>query len=267
MPQWRKLYVKTTESLDINDMPDDFTRLMWVLLPLGLDREGRGLDNLSWIKAKIFPLRIDVTLEMIKTSFNWFERRGMVQRYEVEGRKYFMIPTWHNYQGSTDKEAPSSIPEPVEFQSNSRPTPDLLQSKSVLDVDSDVDVDSDKDINAANAAPVDRYPLTAGQREFLTAFGAKRFKTTIQKDSVLEAEKKYGTKVLEEYVIWAAKKGLSLGDAVGAIDRTLPNWGKPKAGKNGSGPPEEFNAARRKQGEAAAEIERQRAALKAKGVQ
>ena len=32
MPLYRKFWVKTTESQDINDMPDDFTRLLWVLL-------------------------------------------------------------------------------------------------------------------------------------------------------------------------------------------------------------------------------------------
>jgi len=52
MPQWRKFYVKTVDSLDINDMPDDFTRLLWILLPLGLDCEGRGIDNPAWINPK-----------------------------------------------------------------------------------------------------------------------------------------------------------------------------------------------------------------------
>ena len=61
MPRYRKLHVKTVESLDINDMPDDFTRLMWVLLPLGLCREGRGIDNPAWIKSKLFPMRLDVS--------------------------------------------------------------------------------------------------------------------------------------------------------------------------------------------------------------
>lgn len=42
MPKYRKLWIKTVESHDINEMPDDFTRLLWVLLPLGLDSEGRG---------------------------------------------------------------------------------------------------------------------------------------------------------------------------------------------------------------------------------
>ena len=32
MPQWRKLHVRTIDSVDVNDMPDDFTRLLWVLL-------------------------------------------------------------------------------------------------------------------------------------------------------------------------------------------------------------------------------------------
>ena len=34
MPRYRKLHTKTLESLDINDMPDDFCRLFWTLLPL-----------------------------------------------------------------------------------------------------------------------------------------------------------------------------------------------------------------------------------------
>ncbi len=34
MPQWRKLHVKATESLDIHEMPDDFTRLLWVMLDI-----------------------------------------------------------------------------------------------------------------------------------------------------------------------------------------------------------------------------------------
>jgi len=68
MPRYRKLHVKTLESLDMNDMPDDFTRLMWVLLPLALCREGRGVHHAAWLKSKLFPLRFDVTEEMVEAS-------------------------------------------------------------------------------------------------------------------------------------------------------------------------------------------------------
>lgn len=36
MPQWRKLHTKSLDSLDINDMPDDFCRVLWLMLPLAL---------------------------------------------------------------------------------------------------------------------------------------------------------------------------------------------------------------------------------------
>jgi hypothetical protein len=130
MPTYRKLHTKTVESLDLNDMPDDFTRLLWVLLPLALCREGRGLDNPSWIRAKIFPLRQDVTQEQIEAAFDWYADRGMIRRYVVESRAYFYVPTFHKYQGTTAKEADTDYPAPPVVQVDSRPTPDLLPTNS-----------------------------------------------------------------------------------------------------------------------------------------
>jgi DnaD/phage-associated family protein len=142
MPRWRKLHVKATESLDINDMPDDFHRLLWVLLPLGLDREGRGLDNPAWIKAKIMPLRVDVTPADISAAMDWYERRGMVVRYQVETRAYFMVPTFGHYQGNTTREAESEYPAP---------TPELMQNScnghAELVQNSGSDSDTDADTN------------------------------------------------------------------------------------------------------------------------
>jgi len=121
MPKYRKLYVKTTESLDINDMPNDTYRLLWVLLPLGLCREGRGIDNQAWIKAKIMPLRQDITEEAIGEMMDWFTDRKMIVRYEVKSRRYFYIPTFHDYQGNTTREAESNYPSPDNsLKSNSR---------------------------------------------------------------------------------------------------------------------------------------------------
>lgn len=145
MPTWRKLHVKAVESLDINDMPDDFHRLLWVMLPLGLDRDGRGLDNPAWVKAKIMPLRVDVTPDMIGEAMDWYESRGMIERYQVESRSYFWVPSFLKYQGSTLKERKSEYPDPPELvQSKSRPTPELVQSKSVTDSDADADADAER---------------------------------------------------------------------------------------------------------------------------
>lgn len=125
MPQYRKLYVKSTESQDINDMPDDFTRLMWILLPLALCRKGRGVDNPFWLRSKLFPLRDDVTQEQLESAMNWYYLREMIDRYEVEGRAYFQVRNWHKYQGNTTKEADSIYPE-----NPSRVSQELVQSNA-----------------------------------------------------------------------------------------------------------------------------------------
>jgi len=202
MAQWRKLYVKTTESLDINDMPDDFTRLLWVMLPLKLCRDGRGMDSPAWIRSSIFPLRDDVTLDMVSSAMDWYANHGMIVRYEVNGRRYFYVPTWERYQGDTSKEAESiypappapaepapdvfapikptsNVPAPAEstpellqsysrvtpelLQSNSRATPELLQSYSSTDVDVDVDADTDAKTDTDADANAEKEKDSAGK--------------------------------------------------------------------------------------------------------
>lgn len=151
MPTWRKLHTKTIDSLDVNEMPDDFHRLAWALLPLILDAEGRGLDDGSWLKSKLFPLRRDVTISQVEQVMDWWGERGMVERYEVDGRRYFQVPTFHEYQGKTDREATSVIPEPVKRgrKTNSRPTHESVTSRS----SSDVDVDAEERKHAGEEPP------------------------------------------------------------------------------------------------------------------
>lgn len=132
MAQYRALHTKITQSFDFNEMPDDFTRLMWALMPLALDSEGRGIYNSSWIRSRLFPLREDVTVKQLMDAMEWYQSRGMIIRYDIEGRSYFYSPTFKSYQRGLDKEAKSVLPAPELVESYSRPTPELLQSNSCL---------------------------------------------------------------------------------------------------------------------------------------
>ena len=133
MPQWRKFHTKTTDSMDFNDMPDDFTRLMWCLLPLKCCREGRGIDMPQWIKAQLFPLRSDVALEQIENAMRQYHELGMIERYCVNGRPYYEIVNWHIYQ-STDREAKSPYPQ---IDKNA------VKKRKDLDLEVDLDIDID----------------------------------------------------------------------------------------------------------------------------
>ena len=55
MPKYRNIHTRIADSFDFNEMPDDFSRLLWVMLFVVLDSEGRGYDTPKWIQAKAFP--------------------------------------------------------------------------------------------------------------------------------------------------------------------------------------------------------------------
>lgn len=114
-PTYRQLHTKTLDSYDFNEMPDDFTRVVWLLLPLISDSEGRGIYNPTWIKSKMFPIRSDVNSDQLQKCFEWFSEREMIKIYKVQGREYYYISKWKHYQRGTEKEAKSLLPCPPEL--------------------------------------------------------------------------------------------------------------------------------------------------------
>ena len=132
MPKYRQLPYKILDSYDFNDMPDDQCRLFWVLLPLVLDCEGRGVDNPAWLRSRVYPLREDIELNKIAEWMDWLGEHGLITRYEVDGRKFFYATKFKTYQSGTDKEARSTIPAPPDLlQSNSGVTPDLVRVNTI----------------------------------------------------------------------------------------------------------------------------------------
>lgn len=125
-PKYRQIPTKTPESFDFNEMPTDFARLFWLMLPICLDREGRGVDSVQWLRSKLFPIREDDISELIAETLDWLEARKMIVRYQVDGRRYFYSVNFKKYQSGTDKEAPSYLPAPPEIP----PTPEPVRSQS-----------------------------------------------------------------------------------------------------------------------------------------
>lgn len=128
MPLYRKLHTKIIDSFDFAEMPDDFCRVFWMLLIVVADSEGRAIDSPSWVRSKMFPLREDVQDGQIERALSWLAGRGMIQRYEAGGRKYFSVCNFKKYQTGTEKEAKSVLPSPEQKDNYSEPTQELVQS-------------------------------------------------------------------------------------------------------------------------------------------
>jgi len=166
MPKYRKLHACTLDSLDLAAMPDDFTRLMWLMFPLILSRDGTTLDHPHYLRSKLFPLRSDVSEEMISAALDWFIERGMVKRYKADERGYLYFPTFSKYQGDTKREAESTFPPPPaelvnpDCTTNSRPThePVTTNSRSQVDAQVDAQVEVDADARAHEQRAPDPPP-------------------------------------------------------------------------------------------------------------
>lgn len=130
MPKYRALYVKIIDSFDFNEMPDDFTRVTWMLLTLIVDSAGRGIDSPAWIRSKMYPLREDVTLKDIEEAQNWYANRGMIARYEADGKRYFEIINFTKYQLHLEREAKSNLPANPSLKSNSGVTQEKEKSNA-----------------------------------------------------------------------------------------------------------------------------------------
>lgn len=77
---------------------------LWTLA----DREGRLEDRPKLIKAEIFPYT-DISVEAF---LKVLDDKAFIVRYEVNGKKYIQIRSWHKHQKPHLKEAPSTYPAP-----------------------------------------------------------------------------------------------------------------------------------------------------------
>lgn len=85
----------------------------WVLLWTHLDDDGRGPDNAKLWKGKLYSLSDDVTSDRVERDLAELSARGLLIRYEAEGRRWLTAKpeAWKKYQ-RPQKPTPSKLPAP-----------------------------------------------------------------------------------------------------------------------------------------------------------
>lgn len=77
------------------------------------DDDGRGVDEPRLLKAAIWPLDDEITLESIEGFQAELERAGLIERYEHDARPYFAVVNFAKHQ-HPQKPTPSKLPGPQE---------------------------------------------------------------------------------------------------------------------------------------------------------
>lgn len=62
------------------------------------DDNGRAVWNPRLVKAAICPLDDDVTIDVLRSEMAELERVGAVCIYEIDGKSYLHVPSWHEHQ-------------------------------------------------------------------------------------------------------------------------------------------------------------------------
>ncbi len=251
MPMYRNIHTKTPDSEDINDMPDDFTRLFYIMFFIILDSAGRGYDKPAWLKSKAFPLREDVTYEMINGAMDWFEKRGMIYRYEVNGKKCFWDPKFQSHQHGLNKEGKSVIPAPTpeQVKSWSGVTPEQVESnsapKTYTNTTTKTNTRTDSDSKTGVVEPIENHPdLPSPEPDFFenlqefesdkpteAALLTRPQQTKIWNSALGEIQKEMPRADFEAYI-----RPLKLGNMVGnqlkvlAMNTPTRDWVRKRAG-------------------------------------
>jgi len=100
----RKLYV--TDEMGLDDALTDIAQcdlsaaLMWPWVIPYLDDWGRGEANPRRIKGKIFPNFSAVSFETVEVMLQLFAQQGLINLYEVAGKRYMAVEheKWFRFQ-------------------------------------------------------------------------------------------------------------------------------------------------------------------------
>jgi hypothetical protein len=173
------------------------------------DDEGRAKANPKLLKAALYPVHDDITVEMIMADLAEMEAAGLVMRYSVAGASYLTVPSWHRWQ-KPQRPSPSRLPQPPRRGHSAR-VPRVLREPSGTHPRAlhagEGDRSKEKEIgegtgeeSAASADAVREdferawvhYPRKKEKPDALAAYRATR-KRRVSAADLLTATKNYGT--------------------------------------------------------------------------
>lgn len=108
----------------------DFEKLLFIGLWTYADDEGRGAENARLIRAELFPLRDDLTTEMITDALEHLATVGVITRYEVHNKRFFFVAGWDEHQ-RINRPKKSVLPGPE--NGTVLPTQTAFTDASVID--------------------------------------------------------------------------------------------------------------------------------------
>lgn len=152
--------ITTSDSLNQVSIEAEATFLRLVTL---CDDHGRYDGRPRVLRAHLYPLRDEVTLDLLSGWLHELHAQGCIEFYEVDGKPYVFLPAWKKFQRLRDSKAKWPDPEGNVAPCASPPQPAASRGESRPEVEVEVEVEGTY-VAAASAAteavnPVVKEPL------------------------------------------------------------------------------------------------------------
>lgn len=106
----RSIHYDAFKSSKLARLSAEAERTWWRIQCL-CDDDGRAEDDVEVICGVVFPKRRDFTPEDVDAWLEELHEVGLITRYEVDGRRFFAVAQWHEYQHPRRPQT-SKIPAP-----------------------------------------------------------------------------------------------------------------------------------------------------------
>lgn len=116
------------------------------------------------LKNELFPLREDITREIISETLHHLETVGLIQCYEVNGLPFLCFPTWEKHQRIRNKHRRFPAPPKQPQASGGHLTADCCQMSAdcppevEVEVESNIESKSEVEVKRADARTDDGDP-------------------------------------------------------------------------------------------------------------
>lgn len=99
---WRKIDSCIFGSRKWNGLPDDFCRLLYVLLIVNADPWGIEQGDAARIKATCCPLLSHIGIDDVEAALVALDASGLIQVYDAVGRRFYHVTRWDDFQRIDD---------------------------------------------------------------------------------------------------------------------------------------------------------------------
>ena len=88
-----------------------FEEVLFYRLIVNCDDYGRFDGRVNILRAKLFPLKENVSFKKITDGLRKLEQQGIVQLYEIDEKPYLCLVNWTKYQNVRNKKSKYPSPE------------------------------------------------------------------------------------------------------------------------------------------------------------